>query len=287
MTDKTVGKVIPDEFYKASNFFTLSGAAGAVWLFCLVLANLDPDAKLFTPAYYRLIALGLSETIAIVMLMRVRRKKKFELWLFAFFNGLLIFINASGLNAISSKLSFENTSSIQSKIITNNTPQKASFVSNFFKREISWWIEDTYYSDKRQVLEKNEFLNKKNKQFSENINLLKIKYDSIHKVNDSLRKIISVKEKPVKEIIKLKTNDCKPEIDKLNDKIIKLRNLNNSITKGLTGKINKLENELNKYKKLEKSKMIKVGETPYSTLIVEIDRLRKKLIECESKYDQN
>ena len=109
--------VIPKDFYKSSTFFTLGGSAGAVWLFFLVVNSLVAEAEFLTPKLFRFIALALSLILATTMLLRSTTKKKFEHWFLAFFNGLLIFVNASGFNAVSSNLMFENEESVKPRVV--------------------------------------------------------------------------------------------------------------------------------------------------------------------------
>lgn len=165
---------IPNEFYTTSTFFTLGGTAGAVWLFCLVLANLDPEGDFLTPKYFRFIALGLSLIIAGIMLGRQKMAKKFEHWLLAFFNGLLIFINASGLNAISSKLSFENVDSVQERSIDQPGVQESSTFSllniPFFKNEVSWWADDSPNEENKKLSTENKNLKQQMKGLDKRLN---------------------------------------------------------------------------------------------------------------------
>ncbi|MGB0789374.1 MAG: hypothetical protein ACPGQR_07535, partial [Marinirhabdus sp.] len=160
-----------NDFYRSSTFFTLGGASGAVWMVCLVIANLDPGSEFLTPKTFRFIAVGLSLAIAVMMLLRKKIKKKAEHWMLAFFNGLLIFVNASGLNAISSKVSFENGAPVKEKPLDNGALKAASFVlQGFFpfKNEVSWWDNNEVYKENRNLRAQNEKLQQKVASFQKN-----------------------------------------------------------------------------------------------------------------------
>ena len=158
----TTNSPIPEEFYTSATFFTLSGAAGAVWLFCLVLANFDPNGAFFTPLLYRIIAISLSLLIAIIILLRKETKKskkkpkKFESWLITFFNGILIFVNASGLNAVTSNSTFENMGSV----VTETQEASLNIFKNvpFFKNEVFWWEDYGCFTQRKELLKENEKL---------------------------------------------------------------------------------------------------------------------------------
>jgi len=141
---------IPNEFNKKT-LFTLSGAAGAVWLVCLVVANLDPQGEVVSGSAYRFIALGLSEFLAIFMIVRDRRKTRRENYLFAFFNGLLIFVNASGINAISSQLSFSNPPS-QTEAQNTEPSEAALLAFKLFNNEVDWWRGKNQIQQEQEVI---------------------------------------------------------------------------------------------------------------------------------------
>ncbi|MBK9416990.1 MAG: hypothetical protein IPN62_06765 [Flavobacteriales bacterium] len=122
-TDRT----LPNELYTPRTFYTLSGSAIAVWLLCKVIdQSLEGQLR---PVHLRNIALLFSELIAMLMVLRVR-SKNFDKWIIGFVNGLLIFVNASGANAISTGFSFERE---------RQRPIEASLVADFFRSETNWW----------------------------------------------------------------------------------------------------------------------------------------------------
>ena len=133
---------VQEKLYDRKSLFTLSGAAGAVWLLCLVIANLDQDHEMLSVTVYKFIALAVSMALAIYMVLRDKRKTRKENYLFAFFNGLLIFVNASGINAISSnvaKLASEpsNDSAWVSEGFKSYEAQFLAF--SFFVNDVDWW----------------------------------------------------------------------------------------------------------------------------------------------------
>jgi hypothetical protein len=133
---------VQEKLYDRKSLFTLSGAAGAVWLLCLVIANLDQDHKMLSVTVYKFIALAMSMALAVYMVLRDKRKTRKENYLFAFFNGLLIFVNASGINAISSnvaKLASE-PSNDSAWVSEGFKTYEAQFLAiSFFVNDVDWW----------------------------------------------------------------------------------------------------------------------------------------------------
>src|ERR1700750_548778 len=107
MSTQTNNPVLPNEFYNPKNFFTLSGSAAAVWLFCLVLHSVLYK-YLNTADQYKIVALTVSELIALVMIYEAK-KRSLKYVVTGLFNGILIFIYATGFNTISANLFSSNT----------------------------------------------------------------------------------------------------------------------------------------------------------------------------------
>lgn len=144
-------KELPTEFYSPQNFFSLNGAALAVWIFCLVIGAIFPP-KYITPLQYRIVALILSELIAIIIVYRFKNRKP-EYWFLAFFNGLLIFVNASGWNVITSNTFFSDRNDIlgQSKKSVTN--------SAFFDfRQTNWWEDNSLFIAHKNLIKKYDSL---------------------------------------------------------------------------------------------------------------------------------
>lgn len=133
---------LQENLYDKKSLFTLSGSAGAVWLLCLVMANLDQEHQMLSVSVYKFVALGLSMVLAVYMVLRDKRKTRKENYLFAFFNGLLIFVNASGINAISSNVAkLASEPSQDSAWVTTTTQSyEAQFLAfSFFVNDVDWW----------------------------------------------------------------------------------------------------------------------------------------------------
>ena len=222
----------PNELFNSKTFFTLGGSATAVWLFCLVLANLDPEGELFTPKYFRFIALGLSLIIAGMMLGRMDKlKRKSEHWLIAFFNGLLIFINASGLNAVSSNLSFENVDSVKERTDTAVEAQESSAISflsiPFFKNDVSWWIDEEYYKENKKIKKENEALKQQIEKFDENSDNLKDQNNALNEASNSLRRCQRHAQELTRQLVDLKTSE---DTLKQNNKNLRKKDIRNQRT---------------------------------------------------------
>lgn len=145
---------VPEDFYNSKSLKTLGGSAGAVWLILLVVANLDAEHKLIGVTGYKFISLLLSQFFAIFLLLRDRRKTRKENYLFAFLNGLLIFVNASGINAITSQASsnFPTSSAATIEQVQGDQTASALFLP-IFKNEVNWWKnpkEQVFYQELRQ-----------------------------------------------------------------------------------------------------------------------------------------
>jgi hypothetical protein len=167
MTSFNPSKDVPSEFYSAKTFFTLSGAAASVWIFCLVIGSICPVDSI-SPLLYRIIAISLSEIIAILMVWRLK-KKKLENWFLAIFNGLLIFVNASGWNVMTTNNFFSDKIKTQpakskpaniepdnSSILTKHNYALAGF--HFFKKQIYWWQDNSVFIENKHLKEDNKAL---------------------------------------------------------------------------------------------------------------------------------
>jgi hypothetical protein len=123
--------------------------------------------------------------IAFVMLSRKRSKKKLEHYMFAFFNGLLIFVNASGLNAITSKSNWNgNVNSIEQSNLEQIKMQESTFFItdlSLFKNNVSWWENDKIYRENLNLKLENELLSKTNSSLKNEKKLLIRKNDSLIK----------------------------------------------------------------------------------------------------------
>lgn len=204
---------IPKDFLNRKNFFTLSGTAAAVWLFCLVISNLDPDRELISQGVYKFIALGISEALAIYLVIRDRRKTHKENYLIAVFNGLLIFLNASGYNAASNNLLFakvEEPTPAATQVDTMSSG--AGFLAlTFFYNEADWWPNKKQEARIEQLEEKLKTLEAHN---TDHLN-----QEEIDKEVNELLKQNSALEKELKQCMAAKSENPKytdADIDYLN-----------------------------------------------------------------------
>jgi len=158
---------LPTDAITTKSLYTITGAAAAVWLFGTVLYTvLGPRID---EVIYRSIAFGLSLLIAVGMMID---KKRFstKYWLLIIPNSALIFVNASGYNAVNTgSLSAPGVQgekeSSSSVMLTSpgevGSIQKASFLP--FLKDIAWWP-DPLLKEKVEVLEQiNDSLKTENK----------------------------------------------------------------------------------------------------------------------------
>jgi hypothetical protein len=213
-------KDIPSDFYTAKTFFTLSGAAASVWIFCLVIGAIFPTDSI-TPLQYRIMAISLSEIIALLMVVRIKNKK-IESWFLAIFNGLLIFVNASGWNVITTNNFFSDKNKSAKISYYRNDERKKEILAGIqlFKKQIYWWQDNSTFVENRQL--KNE-----NKVLTEKIVVLKNEIVE-HNPTDST------------------SNQCDAQIKKLKDSLLEeLQKRDNSI-RDLNALVNSLKIQNNK-----------------------------------------
>ena len=260
---------LPNEFYTASTFFTLSGIAGAVWLFCLVLSNFESVDAYLDAEMYRLIALTLSLILAIMMLLRQKIKKKMEHWLFAFFNALLIFINASGLNAIQNNLSFVDEVTVQESSIFPLA------MIPFFKNNVSWWPDKTLVTENKNLKVENDILKQKITQIKNKIDSTESKSEIISQDNEQLADSLNKQFATLEETTNAYSNlinrfrnasealtACQTDLEVLNDKI----------------------NDITTLYEAEKDRNTELNEK-YSIQTDELDAAREELANCQLKIE--
>jgi hypothetical protein len=133
------------ELLTVKSLKTLSGASLFVWLVCLVLSSLLPEGSLQV-WHYRIIAFILSILVTFTIINYKKTRDKFMAILLILGNTCYIFVNASGINAISKNQLFTDTvksaadtSSRAGAFNSNKTigPVQAGFFS--FLREPDWW----------------------------------------------------------------------------------------------------------------------------------------------------
>ena len=229
---------IPDEFYKASNFFTLGGAASAVWIFLLVLGYIE-EGEYLGPKIYRIIAFTLSEAIAVLIILRSRRKKKLEHYVFAFFNGLLIFINASGFNIISKNLAYIE-SSVNEKKEEKVKAEEASFTyflsNSIFKSQVNWWEPEQEFKAKKRLINENRALEVKLEEVKKEYRVLSERIKNNHPDSNPSINIDSILSQM--EILRIENLSLKQNTTKSIDKNIDEKYVSNTKTVVSADKMN-------------------------------------------------
>lgn len=163
---------LPSDFFSANSLFTLSGSACAVWIFCLVLSAIIP-ANSLSVYHWRLIALVFSEFLAVAIVLQQKNNSSIK-WLIGLINGLLIFINASGINAVSTGLAFENKNSMKmEKMSYLGAHDKIAASMHIFNHEISWWPDLNILHEKDSLEKTNVALVRKNEQIEKSYNSFK------------------------------------------------------------------------------------------------------------------
>ncbi|CAN5732383.1 hypothetical protein BH10BAC3_BH10BAC3_39190 [soil metagenome] len=155
MSDTPSG-TLPTELINEKTFYTLGGASAAVLLTCWAINYVAVDVSWLNYKTYRLLGIILSELFAIIIMLQKKDRKSIQ-WLFAFLNGLLIFVNASGLNAMTSSYIFNPADTSKTKTTffrpapaKNNAYRQAGIFP--LPRMISWWP-DEKLMEQNQVLE--------------------------------------------------------------------------------------------------------------------------------------
>jgi len=227
------------EIITPKSLYTITGAAGAVWLFGSMLYTvLGPRID---EVIYRSIAFGLSLIIALGMLLEKKSlRRQYKSWLLIIPNSALIFINASGFNAVNTGGSDESDTQSEKKsslIGSLTSPpndgsiQKASFLP--FLKDVAWWP-DPLLKEKVEVLKEiNDSLKTENTMLRKNVNGLG-KTDSLA-IKESNNKIASLET----QIAALQ----------LENTTLKTGNINNSdlttTIEKLNANINSLHKQLN------------------------------------------
>ncbi len=181
MSDNKPTVNLPGELIDEKTFYTLSGASAGVLLVCWAINYVTVDVSWLNYKSYRLIGLLLSEIFAIVIVLQKKDRKTVK-WLFTFLNGLLIFVNASGLNIMTSSYIFNPSDTTHNKKsgyfpqeqLLKNTTRQAGIFS--LPRMISWWPDE-------KLAEQNTLLVKQNNKLdSENYQLRLLLKDSTQQV---------------------------------------------------------------------------------------------------------
>jgi len=105
---------LPSELYTVRTFYTLGGASTGVWIFSAVCGNFISPNHL---GWLRALALVMALVISLADATRENGRARHEL-LVAFFNGLLIYASATGINAVSTGTDFSR--SISQRVQTSS-----------------------------------------------------------------------------------------------------------------------------------------------------------------------
>jgi hypothetical protein len=101
----------PGELYDGKTLFTLSGASMGVWLFTSVISNvLNIETE-----KYKWMGLLVALFLAYLGAFSIGKKWDLKLTTIAFFNGLLIFITASGIDSINHNVTVKENPAVISK----------------------------------------------------------------------------------------------------------------------------------------------------------------------------
>ena len=166
MPDAKPSVSLPTELITEKTFYTLGGASAAVLLTCWAINYVAVDVSWMNYKMYRLLGIILSEACAIIIAYKTNKKDSMK-WLFAFLNGLLIFVNASGLNIMTSSYIFspkdstaQQSGSYRQQRSDAGSNQLAGILP--LPRMINWWPDEKLIKQNQELTEKNSALNSAN-----------------------------------------------------------------------------------------------------------------------------
>lgn len=240
MADERTAINLPTELINEKTFYTLGGASAGVWLTCWAINYVAVDVSWLNYKTYRLIAILLSEGLAIYIMYKTKKKESMK-WLFAFLNGLLIFVNASGLNTMTASYIFNPSDTTTAKAagdayrqFQNNSVMKAAIFP--FPRMVSWWPDEELVEEYEVTKRENRTLTAENHELKavvaagdEGSKVLLSKNDSLLLVINSIQSTIDDKQKQIDQLtetIRSGSNDlstrlaeCLADRDKINDQL--------------------------------------------------------------------
>ncbi|HET9744096.1 MAG TPA: hypothetical protein VFP97_00200 [Chitinophagaceae bacterium] len=211
MADDRTAINLPTELISEKTFYTLGGASAGVWLTCWAINYVAVDVSWLNYKTYRLIAILLSEALAIYIMYKTKKKESMK-WLFAFLNGLLIFVNASGLNTMTASYIFDPTDTTAVKNtgdahrqLQNNSIMKAAIFP--FPRMVSWWPDKKLVEEYEGVKQENVTLAAENQELKtvmaagdEGSKVLLSKNDSLVLVINSMQMTIDDRQKQIDQL---------------------------------------------------------------------------------------
>ena len=210
MADDRTAINLPTELINEKTFYTLGGASAGVWLTCWAINYVAVDVSWLNYKTYRLIAILLSEGLAIYIMYKTKKKASMK-WLFAFLNGLLIFINASGLNTMTASYIFNPTDTTAKNAgdayrqIKNNGVMKAAIFP--LPRMVSWWPDEELVEEYEVIKKENLTLATENREIKnvlaagdQGSRLLLSKNDSLQLVINSMHTTIDDRQKQIDQL---------------------------------------------------------------------------------------
>jgi len=117
------------DFFNPKNFYTLPSSALFVWLSCLVSGYIFVN---LTPSIFRVIGISFSFLVSLSLFLKQKKWRKSYHYILILANTLLIFINATGFNAIT--YSIANNPNLND----NKLDIKQSSFLNLSK-QVLWW----------------------------------------------------------------------------------------------------------------------------------------------------
>ena len=262
---------LPTELISEKSFYTLGGASAGVLLTCWAINYVAVDVSWLNYKTYRLIGVLLSEAFAVYIMYKTKKKDSMK-WLFAFLNGLLIFVNASGLNVMTSSYIFSTADSTANTALRyqQQYPGAGSIqLAGIFPlpRMISWWPDEKLIAKNQELVEKTKTLDSANTELKTQLKntddvrtgtFLRQK-DSLQLEINSLTEQLNGKQKQIDDLIlsaqgstntlQQKLTECIKERDKKNDALISCQTSNRNLTiknQDLQSKLNDCNDELSK-----------------------------------------
>jgi hypothetical protein len=165
----------PNELYNTKTLYTLSGASVSVWLFTAVIGSVFN----INMSHYKWLGLIVAIFLSIVGALKFF-EKSLNFITVTFFNGLLIYVTASGIDSINHSVNIDNK-------------QKNSSLIPFTKNEI-WWVPKEY-SD--SVTSLKSIIRSDSQTILKYEKTIKILEDSLSKNNKNVKSISSITSIPV------------------------------------------------------------------------------------------
>ncbi len=151
---------LPTELFDEKSFYTLGGASAGVLLSCWAINYVMPNLP---SEVFRILALVFSEAIAFAIMVQSKNRKAIR-WFLAFLNGLLIFANASGFNAMTASYSSKMNASDSAARKTSGLYFHFQKYHSDVRQEagifplpgmINWWPDNKLIEQNAQLQKKN------------------------------------------------------------------------------------------------------------------------------------